>query len=132
VLVLTVFAVCDEHRTDLHGSAPLAIGLSIAFCHLFAIKYTGSSMNPARALGPAVVMNLFDNHWVYWAGPLLGGATAALIYEMWFAANASLTKVKALFLTKNYNSSDFKAASPPEQQSAQHEGLIKAMSAFDD
>ena len=37
VLVLTVFACCDSQRTDLNGSAPLTIGLSVTLCHLFAV-----------------------------------------------------------------------------------------------
>ncbi|XP_076373061.1 aquaporin AQPAe.a-like isoform X2 [Tachypleus tridentatus] len=36
VLVFTVFACCDENRGDIKGSAPLAIGLSVATCHMFA------------------------------------------------------------------------------------------------
>ncbi|KAL1138724.1 hypothetical protein AAG570_008786 [Ranatra chinensis] len=82
VLVVVVQAATDENRPELGGNAaPIAIGLAITTCHLFAIPYTGSSMNPARALGPAVVQQLWANHWVYWLGPLLGGLIAGLVYR---------------------------------------------------
>lgn len=64
VLVFTVFACLDDKRNDLKGSAPLTIGLSVTMCHLFAIPMTGSSMNSARSLGPAVAMDIWENHWV--------------------------------------------------------------------
>ena len=84
VLVLVVFAAAaDSNNSEsVKGSAPLAIGLSITTCHLFAIPLTGSSMNPARTFGPSLVFSAWTNHWVYWAGPILGGVTAALIYQL--------------------------------------------------
>jgi len=109
VLVFTVFASCDGKRTDLNGSAPLTIGLSVTLCHLFAIRFTGSSMNPARSFGPAVITGLWHEHWVYWCGPIMGGIVAALIYDNLIASNASLSKAKGYLLTSTYDPERFEA-----------------------
>ncbi|CAH1780058.1 unnamed protein product [Owenia fusiformis] len=107
VLVFTVFASCDGKRNDFNGSTPLSIGLSITMCHVFAVPFTGASMNPARSFGPAAVMKSFPNHWVYWVGPLLGGLVAGLLYDFIFAANASVEKLKACFTERDYDNDKF-------------------------
>ncbi|CAJ1072485.1 aquaporin-1-like [Xyrichtys novacula] len=83
-LVLCVLAVTDKRR-DVNGFAPLAIGLSVGLGHLAGISYTGCGINPARSFGPAVIQDSFDNHWVYWVGPMSGGVVAALLYDFLLA-----------------------------------------------
>ena len=39
-------------------------------------------MNPARAFGPELVQSVWSDWWVYWVGPLAGGALAALLYDL--------------------------------------------------
>nr|QFG56257.1 aquaporin 1 [Heteropneustes fossilis] len=80
-LVLCVLAATDKRRRDVAGSVPLAIGLSVALGHLTAISFTGCGINPARSFGPALIMNDFTDHWVYWVGPMSGGVAAAIIYD---------------------------------------------------
>ena len=63
----------------------LAVGLTVAVCHLFAIPYTGCGLNPARTLGPAVASLTFDDdHFVYWAGPIVGAVLAASVYHIMY------------------------------------------------
>jgi len=95
VLVLVVFASAADgnNSPNVKGSAPLAIGLSITTCHLFAIPLTGSSMNPARSFGSNIVFAVgTENLWLYFLGPILGGITAALVYQLCFQADPPKAK----------------------------------------
>ncbi len=52
--------------------------------HFVGVPLTGASMNPARSFGQAIVANDWTDHWIYWLGPLIGAALAALIYQYVF------------------------------------------------
>lgn len=107
LLVFTVFATCDSRRKGFAGSGPLAIGLSITAGHLWAVPFTGAGTNPARVFGPAFVGKNWTAHWAYWAGPLLGGLFAGLLYDLVFAVNATRAKFRALFTHKDYSDDYF-------------------------
>ncbi len=82
-LVGVVFATAMDPRGP-GNVAGLAIGLTVLVDHLVGVPLTGASMNPARSFGPALVTGVWDNHWIYWVGPLIGAAIAALLYQYFF------------------------------------------------
>lgn len=88
-VVLTFALVGVVFMTAMHpkgpgNAAPLAIGLTVLVDHLTGVPLTGASMNPARSFGAAVAAQSWDNHLVYWIGPLIGGAIAGLIAHHFF------------------------------------------------
>jgi MIP family channel proteins len=80
ILVLVILAVATDPRAN-NGIAALAIGGAVALDALWGGPISGASMNPARSFGPALVAGVWQAHWVYWLGPLLGAALGAFIYQ---------------------------------------------------
>ncbi|KAG1354427.1 Aquaporin TIP5-1 [Cocos nucifera] len=86
-LVYTVYVASDQRgsgrRGGLAGSVvgPLAVGMVAGACVLATGSLTGGSMNPARSFGAAIISGDFKNQGVYWVGPLIGAALAALVHQ---------------------------------------------------
>lgn len=80
LLVFVIFGTAVDPRGP-KAVAGLAIGLVITMDILAGGVLTGAAMNPARAFGPALFSGVWANQLVYWVGPLLGGAAAALLYQ---------------------------------------------------
>jgi aquaporin Z len=86
IFVLTILGVTSKKAN--HGSfGGLIIGLTLVLVHILGIGLTGTSVNPARSLGPAIAAAISGNStpiscvWVFFVGPLLGAAFAALIHN---------------------------------------------------
>ncbi|CAI0476218.1 unnamed protein product [Linum tenue] len=65
--------------------APLPIGFAVFLVHLATIPITGTGINPARSLGAAIIYNkdhAWDDHWIFWVGPFIGAALAALYHQV--------------------------------------------------
>ena len=86
IFVMTILGVTSKKQN--HGSfGGLVIGLTLVGIHILGIGLTGTSVNPARSLGPAIVAAIDGNSdpikdvWVFIVGPLIGAAIAALVYK---------------------------------------------------
>ena len=70
----------------------MAIGMVIFVVHLIAGPLTGASINPARSLDPALIHGIWDDQWLYWAGPIVGGLIAAIAYMVIFVTKEDQDK----------------------------------------
>jgi len=88
ILVFVIFATAVDPRGPGH-LAPFAIGMAVMVDIFVGLPLTGASMNPARTIGPAWAAGVWADHWVFWVGPLSGGAIAALLYQCAFARKST-------------------------------------------
>ena len=81
IFVLAILGVTSKAENG--KVAGLVIGASLTLVHLIGIHFTGTSVNPARSLGPALLMggDALSCVWVFIVAPLIGGALAALIWR---------------------------------------------------
>ena len=65
------------------GFAPLAIGLALTLIHLISIPVTNTSVNPARSLGPAVIVGgwALSQVWRFWVAPIIGAVAAGFVHR---------------------------------------------------
>ena len=79
ILVILTVTSKKEHN----HMAGLIIGLTLVLIHLFGIPFTGTSVNPARSLAPALLQGktALTQVWVFIIGPIIGSILAALFYK---------------------------------------------------
>lgn len=81
VFVIAILGVTS--KTENSAVAGIVIGLSLTLVHILGIALTGTSVNPARSFGPALLVggDALKNVWVFIVAPLIGGALAAVCYK---------------------------------------------------
>lgn len=90
VFVFTILGVTAKAETG--RVAGLVIGLTLAFVHILGIPLTGTSVNPARSFGPALLVGngtALGQVWVFIVAPLVGAAIAAIVYRALCKENAA-------------------------------------------
>ena len=96
IFVYVILNVTDSKNEGVGKKAGLIIGLTLTLVHLVGINLTGTSVNPARSLATALNAAIFNGTtdalaqvWIFFVGPLLGAALAALIFTLLHKEKAS-------------------------------------------
>ena len=84
VFVLVVLGATAKTNGATNNFAGLAIGLSLVLVHLCCIRYTGTSVNPARSIGPALFQGgtALSNLWIFIVGPFIGAILSAIVWKI--------------------------------------------------
>ncbi len=87
--VFVLVVLFATHKAAIQGAAGVAIGFGLVVVHLIGIPLTGTSVNPARSLGPALVLGgtALSQVWLFLIAPLVGALVAAIIH--WVIADNS-------------------------------------------
>ena len=84
VFVLIVLGATSKENGETNKFAGLAIGLGLVLVHLACIRYTGTSVNPARSIAPALYAggSALEHLWIFIVGPFIGACCAAGIWKV--------------------------------------------------
>lgn len=103
-IILTFIFVTAIHgvtsKTDNKAVTGIVIGLTLTLVHLIGIPLTGTSVNPARSLGPALLQMIGGNFaaieqiWIFIVGPLIGGVAAAFFCKYLFSKKKGIETLK--------------------------------------
>jgi len=87
IFIITILSVTADKKFA--NVAGIIIGLTLTFVHIVGIPLTGTSVNPARSIGPALFAGgyAFTNLWVFIAAPLIGASLAVLVFRLLIKKN---------------------------------------------
>ena len=118
--VLVVLAVSAKQDKGTNG---IVLGLTLALVHMFGIPFTGTSVNPARSIGPALFTrgDALSQLWVFIVAPIVGAILAALFYKF-VIKERETTKFDFKITNRKLNTSDkVITAVPAVKEAAKHQ-----------
>jgi len=122
VLVFTIFSTAGvaADAKSVGRFAPLSIGFAVFINVMIGATFTGGSLNPARSFGPAVISGVWDDHWIYWGGPIAGGVLAGLCFKYIFVTKE---EIRAQVLLAEKLERDNQEAAMMEQERLNRKGM---------
>ncbi|KAI8086754.1 aquaporin-like protein [Halteromyces radiatus] len=120
IFCLVILFVIVDNQFSSPAFNPLVVGITLFMVHMVGTPIDGTSVNPARSFGPAIVTGKWANHWIFWFGPLIGSFFAYLIYCSVKIAKNNITVIdyeKDAFMADHNG----KLAAPIPQQQQQQE-----------
>lgn len=81
VVLMSVVAGGSSDTALSRATVAAIVGATVAVLATIGGPISGASMNPARSFGPAIASGVFDHHWVYWVGPMIGASIASLAFR---------------------------------------------------
>jgi aquaporin Z len=120
VFVTVILAVTDE-RNEHPSLAPLTIGLTLAAIHFVAIPATGTSVNPARSIGPALFAgtDAIAQLWLFILAPTLGAAIAGLAYPLLFGRVGDVVPGSGISFSRPRTAAQVPGYAEPDQYQQQ-------------
>ena len=91
IFLLVIYGSTSERAPK--GFAGISIGLSLVLIHLVGIPITGTSVNPARSLGPALIVggSALSQLWLFWVAPIIGGLIASVVWRFFAETRSTQT-----------------------------------------
>ncbi|MEP9361862.1 MIP family channel protein [Nocardioides sp. CN2-186] len=120
VFVTVILAVTDE-RNEHPSLAPLTIGFTLAAIHFVAIPATGTSVNPARSIGPALFAgwDSIQQLWLFILAPLVGAAIAGLVYPVLFGRVGDVVPGSGITFSRPRTAAQVPGYAAPDQYQQQ-------------
>jgi aquaporin Z len=99
ILIISILIMLSHHRTT--KLTPLLVWILVGTEVLLGYSISGTSLNPAKSFGPALVLNLWHNQWIYFTAPIIGALLATAAYSGRIFGTLELMTGK-LFHTPSY------------------------------